>query len=493
MKKLKFTLSLLLAMIVLGANVVKAQTEYEANHYGFIGVSAKLTGCEFFDDDVTIEQVVVDNYGYGYTGPIGMIAFPVQYIQKNDTVLYSSGLYNLKAKGSFAALPNSCLFPGHIAGVGDAGPLYWPYGAGRYVESPGVALPPLTPLHDYSWDDLTKKWICNNVPHNQYHNPLAASSGTGNLMFWLQKGGGQVDVYNEIKIKLAYINGNELAPVVKVKITLGQFKLEETAATPANGNTAARAYVLYPLDNVAPIEQIVRHSERYFRPHMTNGTETAEYIYRDQLLPLLSKFSSPIYIYSMEYIITTNDEQDDPGTTDHEPPTSVNPPATPRIVILDVENGITSNKANGNHFVALQSDFVFTVNSSTPISVTTDPARPKLPTGGIEVTDKGNGKYDVNIRRITDSGMKISVASVAPTSGAGDDDELTGNATIATDKVWASGGTLYMETATPATISVYSITGQLVKQVFVNGSDNVTLPKGLYIVQMNGKAYKVVN
>jgi hypothetical protein len=130
------------------------------------------------------------------------------------------------------------------------------------------------------------------------------------------------------------------------------------------------------------------------------------------------------------------------------------------------------------------------VFSATPINVTTVPSRKE---GGIVIEPvKGAANtYEVTLRRVQQN-LFVDISS-ATSSSADGDGTTTGNALVKADAVWAASGVLTVQSAKPATVSVFSVTGQLLQQVSVNGTRTLTLPKGLFIVQMNGKAFKVIN
>jgi hypothetical protein len=64
---------------------------------------------------------------------------------------------------------------------------------------------------------------------------------------------------------------------------------------------------------------------------------------------------------------------------------------------------------------------------------------------------------------------------------------------VANAKVYAQAGVLTVESATPQTVSVYTVTGALVYSQAVNGKATITsLAHGLYIVKLGIQAYKVI-
>ena len=64
--------------------------------------------------------------------------------------------------------------------------------------------------------------------------------------------------------------------------------------------------------------------------------------------------------------------------------------------------------------------------------------------------------------------------------------------TVPDQSICVKGNVMVLQTEQPLKASVYSITGALVKQQTVSGTAQIALPKGIYIVQLGNKAYKVV-
>jgi hypothetical protein len=59
-------------------------------------------------------------------------------------------------------------------------------------------------------------------------------------------------------------------------------------------------------------------------------------------------------------------------------------------------------------------------------------------------------------------------------------------------KIWSHGGTLYVETSRAGVLTAYTLTGELRLQQTISSSAKFTLPRGVYIAMMHGKAYKVM-
>jgi len=369
MKKMRFTLGLMLSMLFLGASVSNAQS-YDVN--------VAVKGCSVYTG-VTFELVISDPPSTnGYTLPLAEIQKEGAWVKGTDN---------------------------------------------------GSAL--------LGWDYPTLQGL--------YANYLARA-------------------YNLIEINLAYVLGNDLNPVVKRTITIA--------------------------DSHVTIISFLKADEAWLRPHMDRMTSVARYTYKDQMLPLLDKYP----IESIYYEISIHDEFDSPGSNDYEPPTGADV-TTLRAIEIFAEDGITTNPSTlgAIRYVPSQKPFTFTAVSAKPITVFVESAYPNvdLPAGLVDCEYIGSNTYKVTIKRV-EQNLNIYVTATTSTSGDGDG-EQTGNLLVAKNNVWAASGTLFVETDSPATLSVYSVTGQLVNQVSVSGSTSLPLPKGLYIVQLNGKAYKVIN
>jgi hypothetical protein len=106
------------------------------------------------------------------------------------------------------------------------------------------------------------------------------------------------------------------------------------------------------------------------------------------------------------------------------------------------------------------------------------------------LTSVGDGLWVITLSAVnTDIWIEIGLTE---TTGIGGDDDTNNEALGGADAVWSVGGALYVKAATPSTLAIYNVTGQLYKQVPVSGSYTLSLAKGIYIVKLNNKAYKVI-
>jgi hypothetical protein len=69
----------------------------------------------------------------------------------------------------------------------------------------------------------------------------------------------------------------------------------------------------------------------------------------------------------------------------------------------------------------------------------------------------------------------------------------TGNEEVTSHRVWTSGSTLFLSATVTGEARIFSIGGQFIKAVSCTAGETVetTLPKGFYVVTLEGKAYKV--
>ena len=444
MKKMKFTFGLMLSMLILGANVANAQFyDNSLPHSGRLGFSATVRACDFYSKVVT--PAVTFN---------------------------ASGL-----SVGFHPVVRS---------------INWGSGIPTEMPLPTVTTtPPYTPF-DYYFDKVAKVYKANPVYFNLEKYLLTGDeassieSSSGNIFHSLAAG---LAIANTIEVSLDYFKGNELQPQVKRYITLGRWLTMSAGDKYVNVMIPSDVVLESVIDN----DGVVSYHD-FFAPHMDRKTDVATYTFIDDLVPLLNKH----IIYSVHYEIGVYDQIDDlPGKTAY-PPVEVLPTDSRRILI-ETADGITTNPSTLGSalFVPSKKDFEFIAYSKNEITEATiklyqpsAPGEELLRKGGpgIKVKDNKDGSYTVTVKQV-DNEMLIKVASVISTNSG----EEVGNAAIAADNVWSAFGTLYVQAASPATLSIYSVTGQLVQQVAVSGSYSATLPKGLYIVQLNGKAYKIIN
>ena len=286
---------------------------------------------------------------------------------------------------------------------------------------------------------------------------LASASSLYDFQHWSLK------AINNFKVQVKYRNGNEVTPVLKRTITLSS----------VNNATLNDEGII--------ITHYFNADSSDYRPYMDRKTDVATYVFNDQMLPLIYKY----LVYSIDYELTLNDEVGTPGVGDNQLPVFTDTEVYYNIGI-EAQKGISTSLNTATAiFASAYSEFKFTVFSSKPIEITSSDSRYNKK-GGIKIDNKENGSYDVTVAPLMGV-MTLTISSVTTES-----DEVSNGFIAGADAVWAAGGMLYVKSAEQGTLSVYSITGQLNKQIPVSGSYSLALAKGIYIVKLNGKAYKVV-
>jgi hypothetical protein len=281
------------------------------------------------------------------------------------------------------------------------------------------------------------------------------------------KGGYKGKAYHQIDVVLSYKNGHDLMPVIKRTVSI---------------------------DGGVTVVSYLAADDAIFRPGMDERSSgSATYTYIDDVMSLLDKYQP--YIKEISYEVTINTEVSTPGVGSYQPPVYTDITVM-RALTLEAEDGITTNPSalnsgtKGIIYVPSQKDFVFTAFSSEKIEVTTTRGNDEA---GVRIKDNGNGSYEVTIRGVQyNFGIFIKKLLDTESNTGGGNEGETANTVLTADAVWSSGGVLYVNAAKAGSLSIYNITGQLYKVATVSGSYTLSMPKGVYIVQLNGKAYKVV-
>ena len=446
MRRVKFTLGLMLAMLLLGANVMNAALE-----------PAK-PGAKYENYDTSpgaSSDTIVPYLGY-YVMPIGLsIGASPSYA---DTVVGSN---------------NNIRYGYYIRG-----------GSNASLNGEDTRNLPTLPTSDIDYngdgnpDNIDLRFESYSLStvsgtSQQLHSiPILGGSYSYNAFDTLLKYGASLTQC--LEVDLAYDKGKEIIPFVKRTIVLGNWMYDtkkEINVWVESGHT---------------VEELLSPVKRDTVTDFAYGSGVAKYYYNSEIL---SKYTS-LAVHSIHYELWTNDEI---GSTDAgNAPVSINRPVT-----IEAAAGISTN-ANpisgeaGVVQIPTGTDFTFEVygEAGKELVVTTTSSRWSVANGGVKVVPNGSGKWTVTLSRVRATmTVKLEYAAM-PESGAGDG--TTGNDGSFEDKVWGSAGTLYVKSAGEGTLSIYSITGQLSKTVVVNGDYTTTMPKGLYIVQFKGKAYKVI-
>ena len=333
--------------------------------------------------------------------------------------------------------------------------------------------------------------------------------------------------YNESRLlfflcKLDYKNGSELRPVISAKVRIGDlvetdFFLADINCRLGMETNSGTAQFLFMQDLSALRRQfgVFMDSTRIVTYNGLNYLDTI--------------YAMDIYI---DYTITVNDELNYQGSRAHafQPPVLIGPEgpgwggnskfqlvneedlALPDFA-LPINELSYRDKETGQYYVwyTVKSGstlkFEVAVEADKTLNVTTnglkdeDRKRATISDKPVRVEmiyDEELGDVEYNIWEVTvrnivnpnseSDGLIITLSTSETKSEGG----TTGNAAVATDAVWASGGLLFANAANPGVLSVYSITGQLIKTVSISGNYTLPLDRGIYVVQLNGKSYKVV-
>ena len=278
------------------------------------------------------------------------------------------------------------------------------------------------------------------------------------------------------KIKLTYTDGNETMTFLKRTIVLGMMvydpELEKNVWVPSTG--------------VAPIEDLLTPVAVFDKTQFTDGTGIATFTYRQNLTALYKKYP----IYAMYYEIWTNDETNTPYVHNYGEGNAY--PQTNRKLTINTANGITTSHKEWE-LVKSGYDYTFDVyaEAGKDLEITTNSEFWTADNGGIKVVPKGSGKWTVTLKKLRVT-MTVNIGFANSLESAGGGEGQTGNGFFKEDKVWGSGRTLYVKSAGAGTLSIYSVTGQLINSTIVNGDYTTTLPKGLYIIKLKNKAYKAI-
>ena len=444
MKKVKFTLGLALAMLLISASFVNAakvpgfNTDASANSRTSIGYLFFVAPSPHV---ITVESVFRD-YAYNTSRavPGGGGTFYLPYLVYIDSMTpftyYGSSVPRMIKKDSYRELV---------------------FGTEEYYGFPGA------------------------LGHFSYGTDGTYGIGINQVF------DRNLSISNDIIIELEYKEGVEIMPCIKRTIVLGEWYYEnDDNGKDVHGHTG-KGNRIDPTD-VVVIDYLLADSVT-FRPHHDRKTDTARYVFKQELQEVFGKYP----IFSISYEITINDEIGTLGYETYEPPMMAEP-QNMRGLTFDIGAGITTNipmNTFGNIlYVPSNLHYTFTVFSDKEIDATTN--RSNDPYDGISVEkDKTQANaYIVTVKRVQ-SNFNVKIVQKSD-SQSEEGEGTTSNAGTPTDAVWGSNGTIYVNAGTPGTISIYSVTGQLYTKEAISGSYTLSMPKGLYIVQFNGKAYKVV-
>ena len=181
------------------------------------------------------------------------------------------------------------------------------------------------------------------------------------------------------------------------------------------------------------------------------------------------------------------------------PAEPVVPPIIRRSVVMPQVQGIATNPAAGLHYVRSRDDFEFEMwaldgYSLKDVTVTTDRGNEVIISneqslvGSViarneAISSKGAERLHVRIRHIN-AATTIRIAGIT-----------VGNELLPQSaRVWGYDGKAYFSLATPAEVSIYTISGMLFDQrALPAGDTSIQLPAGMYIIRTaNQNQWKIV-
>lgn len=161
------------------------------------------------------------------------------------------------------------------------------------------------------------------------------------------------------------------------------------------------------------------------------------------------------------------------------------PPVIYRQVRIPQVTDAILDKSSGLYSILTKESFMFTIQPTgenvgkIPVVQTN---RTSIPDSeGVTITKDEDEIYTITILHIQQD-IDISI------------DFATGNELVQSENIRTHNGQLYITTTTSGNVKVYNATGALVKTIPTVAGETVStsLPTGFYIINMDGKSYKVV-
>jgi len=464
MKKVKFTLGLVLAMLLISANFVNAakeigfRTEEEKSTRTSIGYLFNISPNPQI---ISIESVLRD---YSSTSGRAIWTSPT------TPPTYNFNLYRIVSVDSgLISFPNATTLKDirkdYYSYLAFGSEEYYGYShGGKNIRYDGVS-----GTGAYATSTLTP-------------SPTSKANGVWSIF------DNNYDLSNDIIVELSYTEGIEIMPVIKRTIVLGEWYYATADGDKDKHGNTGKGNRLDPTD-VVVYDYLLADSVT-FRPFHDRKDGVARYVFKQNVQEMFGSFP----VFSITYDISIHDEIGTIEQEAYEPPMMAEP-QNMRGLTFDIGSGIKTNipmNTTGNIlYVPSNLNCVFTVYSDKEIDATC--TRSDNPYDGISVKKdltQANA-YIVTVKRVQ-SNFNVKVVQKSDSQSGTGEEGTTGNNGTPTDAVWGSKGILNVTAATPGTISIYNVTGQLYRTEAISGSYTLTMPKGLYIVQFNGKAYKVV-
>jgi hypothetical protein len=280
-------------------------------------------------------------------------------------------------------------------------------------------------------------------------------------------------------IKLLYDEGQELKPFVRRKVYGAEWKYDAIL----DSNVWAPNGIVIS-DQLLPVSV-------YDKLNFAEGGGTAVYKFESEYYSLTEKYR----IWAIEYTVWTNYE----FGPNFSGGSFANPVLNRALKITaDPEINLGDLYREQIYRVSSSKDYKFPIiveDGKEPFVVVSredgaDKYGHAVPKATVVPVPGEDGLWQITLFEVnTDILIDITLND---TNGVGGGDDTNNEALGGADAVWSTGGALYVKAATPSTLAIYNVTGQLYKQIPVSGSYTLSLAKGIYIVKLNNKAYKVV-
>ncbi|MDR1780884.1 MAG: InlB B-repeat-containing protein [Tannerella sp.] len=158
---------------------------------------------------------------------------------------------------------------------------------------------------------------------------------------------------------------------------------------------------------------------------------------------------------------------------------------TRQVIIPEVE-GIETTPGAGVYYVLSSHDFTFNIKAKSGYAIDQVRVAVNIPLRdreGLVKKTNADGSLTVTILTITEP-INIDISDIIRTVDAEN---------IASDRVWAAGGNLYVEAAQTSVLEIYNLSGSLIaKQKIGVGSTVIPLAAGFYVVRLNDVIYKII-
>lgn len=158
-----------------------------------------------------------------------------------------------------------------------------------------------------------------------------------------------------------------------------------------------------------------------------------------------------------------------------------------RYIDIPKVSGVSTNPGIGRHYIDSRKNFTFNAYyAGDPMSVKATGYYSRT-TQDLDATAElqADGSYKYTLYKV----VEPWTISFEPKTNAG---EVSNETLVVQPPVWSSGNTLYVNVSEKSVANIYTLTGVLYKQAEVGGYSTIQLPRGFYIVSLNGSQYKIM-